>query len=80
MGYKYFTKGLNGKFAWTMEVQEDDMEVQEEAVLSFIPVHPAHVFTKYTKTHVRAITSSTPTFTSCTPLFFHNIMLPFAKY
>jgi len=32
IGYKYFTKGLNGKFAWTMEVQEDDMEVQEEAI------------------------------------------------
>ena len=32
MEYEIFLKGLNGKFAQTMEVQEDDMEVQEEAV------------------------------------------------
>jgi len=27
MEYKYFTKGLNGKFAWTMEVQEEAVKL-----------------------------------------------------
>jgi len=32
MRYKYFIKKLNSKFAWIMKVQQDDTEVQEEAL------------------------------------------------